>query len=62
MLKFPRGEGYGMLIVKTGKIVGVTELVSNIWQVQYATFSPYMNGAIWPFYELQEQLQYINKD
>jgi hypothetical protein len=39
LLKLPRGEVYDMLIVKTENNVGVTELVSKVWQVQYATFS-----------------------
>ena len=31
MLKLPRGEVYDMLRVKTGKKVGVTELVTKIF-------------------------------
>ena len=70
LLKLPRDEAYDMLRVKTEKSL-VTELVSKIWQVQYATFSPciYMAPS-WPFYELQEQsqlhaqpfLNYFNKN
>jgi hypothetical protein len=43
LLKLPRGEVYDIYahtVVKAERKVGITEHVSKIWQVQYATFSP----------------------
>jgi hypothetical protein len=57
LLKLLRGQVYDILIVKTEKKVGVTELVSKIWQMP-----PFPDTASsWSFHEVQEQSQLLNR-